>query len=113
MALGKEVGLGPGDIVLDGDPTPPEKRAQPHPIFGPCLLWPNGWRMKMLLGTEVDLGPGQIVLDGDSAPPAEGAQQPTSFRPMSFAATVAHLSACNSTLVERSAALVFADEFGS
>jgi len=71
-----------------------------------------GW-MKMLLGTEVDLGPGQIVLDGDSAPPAEGAQQPTSFRPMSFAATVAHLSACNSTLVERSAALVFADEFGS
>ena len=23
---------------------PPEKRAHPpHPIFGPCLLWPNGW----------------------------------------------------------------------
>ena len=21
----------------------PEKSAQPHPIFGPCLLWPNGW----------------------------------------------------------------------
>jgi len=23
MPLGKEVGLGPGDIVLDGDPAPP------------------------------------------------------------------------------------------
>jgi len=44
MRLGMEVGLGPGDFVFDGDPTPsPEKRHSPHPIFGPCLLWPNGW----------------------------------------------------------------------
>jgi len=43
MPLGTEVGLGPGDIVLDGDPASlPKKEAQP-PIFGPCLLWPNGW----------------------------------------------------------------------
>ena len=41
MKLGTEVGLGPGYIVLDGDPAPP-KGAQPT-IFGPCLLWPNGW----------------------------------------------------------------------
>jgi len=41
MKLGMEVGLGPGHIVLDGDQAPP-KGAQP-PIFGPCLLWPNGW----------------------------------------------------------------------
>ena len=40
MPLGTEFGLGPGDIVLDGDPAPPQ-RAQP-PIFGPCLLWPEG-----------------------------------------------------------------------
>ena len=40
MPLGMEVGLGPGDSVFDG--CPPEKRAHsPHPIFGPCLLWPN------------------------------------------------------------------------
>ena len=32
MPLGTEVGLGPGDIVLDGDPAPPNG-AQP-PIFG-------------------------------------------------------------------------------
>jgi len=38
MALGMEVGLGPGHIVLDGDPTPlPKKGAEP-PIFGPFLL---------------------------------------------------------------------------
>ena len=46
MQLGMEVGLRPGHIVLDGDPAPPPQEkgavAQP-PIFGPCLLWPNGW----------------------------------------------------------------------
>ena len=43
MALVTEVGLGPGHIVLDGDPAPlPKKGAEP-PIFGPFLLWPNGW----------------------------------------------------------------------
>jgi len=36
MPLGKVVDLGPGHIVLDGDPQ------QPFPTFGPCLLWPNG-----------------------------------------------------------------------
>jgi len=44
MPLGREVGLGAGDIVLDGTELPlSTKRAQPPPpIFGPCLLWPNG-----------------------------------------------------------------------
>jgi len=44
MPLGMEVGLGPGHIVLDGDPAPFPKRGQsPPPNFGPCLLRPNGW----------------------------------------------------------------------
>jgi len=46
MPLDMEEGLGPGDFVLDGDraPTLPKKGAEPlSPIFGPCLLWPNGW----------------------------------------------------------------------
>ena len=44
MPLGMEVGLGPGDFVLDRDPAPSAKRGTaPPPIFGPCLLWPNGW----------------------------------------------------------------------
>jgi len=37
--LGMVVGLGSGDIVLDGEPTSPLKGAQPSPIFSPCLLW--------------------------------------------------------------------------
>jgi len=43
MKLGMEVGIGPGHIVLDGDPPSRQKGAQPPPILGPCLLWPNGW----------------------------------------------------------------------
>jgi len=36
--------LVPGDIALDGYPAPPsQKGAQQPPVFGPCLLWPNGW----------------------------------------------------------------------
>jgi len=48
LVLGTEVGLSPGGFVLDGDPAPSQKRdgargyVEP-PIFGPCLLWPNGW----------------------------------------------------------------------
>jgi len=43
MPLGTETGLGPGDIVLDGDQLPPRKGSQQPPLFVPCLLWPNGW----------------------------------------------------------------------
>jgi len=40
--LAMEVGLSPGDFVLDRDPASlPKKGAEP-PIFGPRLLWPNG-----------------------------------------------------------------------
>ena len=52
IPLGIEVGLDPGHIVQDGNPAPPKGQAQtprpggrtaPRPIFGRCLLWPNGW----------------------------------------------------------------------
>ena len=40
VPLGMEVGLNPGDIVLDGNPAPPTERAQQPPphTFRP-LLW--------------------------------------------------------------------------
>jgi len=63
------IGLGPGHIVLDGDPAhPPQKGAQ-SPQFSAhiCCGQTAGW-IKMPLGTEVDLSPGHIVLDGDPAP---------------------------------------------
>jgi len=43
MKLGMQVGLGPGHIVLDGDPPPPPPKGHSPQIFGPYLLWPNGW----------------------------------------------------------------------
>ena len=45
MPLGTEVGLSPGDFVFDGDAAPPPQKGDGvySPIFGPCLLWPNGW----------------------------------------------------------------------
>jgi len=42
MALGIEVGLGPGHTVLDGDLAPLPKKGRSPPIFGPRLLWQNG-----------------------------------------------------------------------
>jgi len=41
MPLGMEVGFGPGYIVFMETQLPP-KGANLR-IFGPCLLWPNGW----------------------------------------------------------------------
>jgi len=42
MKLGVQVGLGPGHIVLDGDPAPSPPKGHSPPNFGPYLLWPNG-----------------------------------------------------------------------
>jgi len=39
----EEVGLGPGHIVLNGDSAPLERGTATPPLFGPCLLWLNGW----------------------------------------------------------------------
>jgi len=38
MPLGRAVGLGPNDIVLDGDPAPPPKWAQQPPSFRPMSI---------------------------------------------------------------------------
>ena len=63
MPLGADVGLGPGHIVLDGDPAPPKGAQPPQFSAHVCLGQTAGW-IKMSLGREVGLGPGDIVLDG-------------------------------------------------
>jgi len=88
MPLGMEVGLNPGDVVLDGDAASSPKGAQPPQFLSNVRCGQTSGWMKTPLGTEVDLGPGHIVLDGVPA------QQPPSFRPTSIVATVAHLSYC-------------------
>jgi len=79
MPVGTEVDLGPGDIVLNGDPAPPspKKGAQP-PIFYPRLLWPNGCMdQDATYVTELRLGPGHTVVDGDpTAIPKKGGTAP-------------------------------------
>jgi len=81
MPLGIEVGLGPGHIVLGGDPAPPKKGHSPQFLADVCCGQTAGW-IKVPLDTKVGLGPGHIVLHGDPAHPllAKGAQ-PTIFVP--------------------------------
>jgi len=44
--LGQEVGLDPGDIVLDGNLAPAPKTAHNSPHFSAHVLWSNGWMGK-------------------------------------------------------------------
>ena len=79
--LGKQVGLGPGHIVLDVEPAPPPTKGHSpqfsaHICCGQMAAW-----IKMSLGMELGLGQGDFVLDGDHTP-------------MSIVATVAHLTYC-------------------
>jgi len=78
IKLGMQVGLSPGHIALDGDPAPFPRWAHP-PIFGPYLLWPNGW---MDQDATCGLGPSDIVLDGDPALLPKKVVEPPNFRPM-------------------------------
>jgi len=54
MPLRTEVGLGPGDIVLDGDPALPRKGAQQPRIFRPTLLW-HGRRSQQFLSSSLKM----------------------------------------------------------
>jgi len=85
MPLGTELGLGPGDIVLDGDqaPLPNMDTAASHFSAHVYCGQTAGW-IKMPLGTNVGLGPGHIVLDGDQLPLKR--DRAATFRPMSIVA---------------------------
>ena len=90
IPLGTEVGLGPGDFVLDGDPAPPPAKGHRPPILAHiCCDQMAAW-IKMSLGMELGLGPGDFVLDGDPAVPSPKGAQPPNFRPISVAAKWLH-----------------------
>ena len=81
MSPGMEIGLGPGDFVLDGDPTPPPQKGGRAPKFSAHVYCDQtaGW-MKLVLGMEVGLSPGDFVLDEDQVPfPQKGAEPPPQF----------------------------------
>jgi len=83
LVLGTEVGLSPGDFVLDGDPAPvPKGCGAPSLIFGPFLLWPNGWMHQD--ATWYGCGPqprGLCVRWRPSLPSPKGAEPPIFFGP--------------------------------
>jgi len=76
MPLGKEVGLGVRDIVLDGDPAPaPLKGHSPQFSANVRCDETAGWT-KMPLGMQVGLGTGDFVFHGDPALPRKRAHPP-------------------------------------
>jgi len=84
-----EIGLGPGDSVLDENPAPPRKGAQQPPFSAHVYCGRTvGW-IKMPLGTAVGLGPGHIVLVPMQLTPPKGAQQPPRFTQPAFVSSAA------------------------
>ena len=78
VALGMGVGLGPVDIVLDGDTAPlPKKGADPQ-FSAHLYCGQTAGCIKMPLGMIIGFSPGDFVLDGDPAPTPKGAE-PTQF----------------------------------
>jgi len=78
-----------------GTQLPPEQTAHHHqPVFGPCLLWPNGWMDEdaTWYGSRPRTRP-HCVRRGPR-PPRKGNSSPPSFRSMTIVTTVAHLSYC-------------------
>jgi len=93
MPLGMEVGLSPGDFVLDGYPALIPIKGRSPTIFGPCLLWPNGW-----MDQDATWYGGRsrcrrhCVRWGPSYPPPAKKAQPPSIRPLYIVAEQMHVS---------------------
>jgi len=52
MPLGTEVGIGPGNYVLNEDPAPLHEKGTTAPqLFGLCPLWPNGSHSQQVLSS--------------------------------------------------------------
>jgi len=91
VKLGMQVGLGPGHIVLYGDPAALPKGAQPQSSAHICCRQMAGW-INLPLGIKVDLGPGDFVLDGNPAPlPKKGRSPPMSIVAKRLDGTRCHL----------------------
>ena len=96
MPHGTEVGLGPHDIVLCGDPAPPYK-GHSYPLHTHFMAHVYcgqmaGW-IKMPLVTKVGLRTGHIVLHGDTASPIRGTAPQFSAH-VYCGQRIAHLSYC-------------------
>jgi len=87
MTLGVEVGLGPGHIVLNGDPAVLPKKGDTAPQFSAHLFCSEtAGCIKMPLGIDVGLSPGDFVFDGHPTPPEKRTQPPPNFWSISIVA---------------------------
>jgi len=68
MPLGMVVDLGPGHIVLVGDPAPPPRKGHSPPFSAHACCGKTAVYIRIPLGAEVGLSLGDIVLDGDPVP---------------------------------------------
>jgi len=95
MPHGIEVGLSPGHTVLHEDAVPLPQRGHSPPIFGPCLLWSNGWTDQDTTRYRGRPRPGHNVLHGDAASPIRGTGRTAlpNFWPMSTVAKRSPISA--------------------
>ena len=96
MPLGTEVGLIPGDFVLDGEPVSSPKGAEPPLQFSAhfCCDQTAGC-IQMPLGMDVGLSPGDFVLDGDPVPLAKKGAEPPIFPPTFIVAKQLDGSRCH------------------
>jgi len=92
-----EVGLVPGDFVLDGDSAPLSQKGGGAPKFSAHFYCgQTAGCIKMPLGTDVGLDLDDNVLDGDPAPlPKKRAAPFPNFRPMSIVAKRLDGSRCH------------------
>jgi len=73
MKLGVELGLGPGNIVSDGDPAPTPPKGHSSQIFSKCLLWQNVWLDQAATYYRGRPQPSKhCIRRGPSSPPPEG-----------------------------------------
>ena len=92
MPLGMEVGLSPGDFVLDGDAAFPPLKGHSPPIFVQCPLWPNDWMDEDATWYRNRPRPRPYCITRGPSSARKGHSSLPSFRPMSIVAMVAHLS---------------------
>ena len=81
MPLVIELGLGPGDFVLDGDPAPPSPKGHNQFSAHICCGQMDAW-IKMSLSMKLGLSPGDFVLNGDPVALSPKGGGPPNFRPM-------------------------------
>ena len=92
-----EVGLGPGDFVLDGDtaPPPPNGGGVPPQFSAHFYCGHKARCIKMPLGMEVGLSPWEFVLDGNPPLPKRGRRLLPNVRPISRVAKRLDASRCH------------------